>query len=97
MPLRTMDWLCVWFLRRLVSPDAVEPLIRHFVVETNLINFVSRNTPADIETMMLRPETLAGLGDQAVVEHDVNVYDVLIALDTVQFTRPESLNFALLD
>lgn len=97
MPLRTMDWLCVWFLRRFVSPDAVELLIRHFVVETNLINFVIRNTPVDIETMTLRPETLAGLGDQAVVEHDVNVYDVLIALDAVQFTRPESLNFAQLD
>lgn len=97
MPLRTMDWLCVWFLRRFVSPDAVELLIRHFVVETNLINFVIRNTPADIETMTLRPETLAGLGDQAVVEHDVNVYDVLIALDAEQFTRPESLNFAQVD
>ena len=34
-----------------------------------------------MEPVTLRPETLAGLGDQAVVEHDVNVYDVLIALD----------------
>ena len=46
MPLSTMDRLCVWFLRRFVSPDAVELLIRHFVVETNLVNFIIRNTPA---------------------------------------------------
>ena len=87
MPLHTMDTLCVWFLRRFVSPDAVELLIRHFVVETNLVNFIIRNTPVAMEPVTLRPETIAGLGDQAVVEHDVNVYDVLIALDDVTLTR----------
>ena len=93
MPLRTMDALCVWFLRRFVSPDAVELLIRHFVVETNLVNFIIRNTPGRIEPVTLRPETLAGLGDQAVVEHDVNVYDVLIALDA----RPADADRSTLD
>jgi hypothetical protein len=97
MPLRTMDTLCVWFLRRFVSPDAVELLIRHFVIETNLVNFIIRNTSADIEPVTLRPETLAGLGDSAVVEHDVNVYDVLIALDGIPLTPPEHLDFAQLD
>lgn len=97
MPLRTMDTLCVWFLRRFVSPDAVELLIRHFVVETNLVNFIIRNTPVDMEPVTLRPTALSGLGDNAVVEHDVNVYDVLIALDEVPIGRPETLDFAQLD
>ena len=97
MPLRTMDFLCVWFLRHFVSPDAVELLIRHFVVETNLVNFIIRNTPVPMEPVTLRPETLAGLGDSAVVEHDVNVYDVLIALDGVPLTAPAALDFAQLD
>ncbi len=97
MPLRTMDALCVWFLRNFVSPDAVELLIRHFVVETNLVNFIIRNTPVDMEPVTLRPEKLSGLGDQAVVEHDVNVYDVLIALDQVELAPPPRLDFAQLD
>ena len=97
MPLHTMDVLCVWFLRHFVSPNAGELLVRHFVVETNLVNFIIRNTPVDMEPVSLRPETLAGLGDQAVIEHDVNVYDVLIALDTVPLTRPETLDFTQLD
>lgn len=97
MPLRTMDTLCVWFLRRFVSPDAVELLIRHFVIETNLVNFIIRNTSVKMEPVTLRPETLAGLGDSAVVEHDVNVYDVLIALDGIPLTPPENLDFAQLD
>ncbi|MFC8680176.1 DUF6999 family protein [Microbacterium ureisolvens] len=97
MPLRTMDTLCVWFLRRFVAPGAVELLIRHFVVETNLVNFIIRNTAVDMAPVELRPETLAGLGDSAVVEHDVNVYDVLIALDGIPLTPPAALDFAQLD
>jgi hypothetical protein len=97
MTLATMDALCLWFLRRFVAPDAVELLIRHFVVETNLVNFIIRNTPAAIEPVTLRPTTLSGLGDNAVVEHDVNVYDVLIALEGVQIGAPDRLNFAQLD
>lgn len=97
MPLSVMDRLCVWFLRNYVAPDAVELLIRHFVVETNLVNFIIRNTDVGIEPVTLRPETLAGLGDQAVVEHDVNVYDVLIALDGVTLARPDVLDFTQLD
>lgn len=97
MPLSMMDWLCVWFLRRFVSPGAVELLVRHFVIETNLVNFIIRNTPVVMNPVTLRPTTLAGLGNQAVVEHDVNVYDVLIALDTVELTRPQELNFEQLD
>lgn len=97
MSLSTMDRLCLWFLRRFVAPDAVELLIRHFVVETNLVNFIIRNTPADIEPVTLRPTTLAGLGENAVVEHDINVYDVLIALEGVDVEAPERLDFSQLD
>jgi hypothetical protein len=76
-----MDRLCLWFLRRFVSPTAVTLLIRHFVVETNLLNFCLRNTgqPGGAE-VSLRPVTLSGLGDRAVIEHDLNVYRALPAL-----------------
>jgi hypothetical protein len=97
MKLSTMDTLCVWFLRRYVSPDAVELLIRHFVVETNLVNFIIRNTDSTMDVVTLRPTALSGLGDNAVVEHDVNVYDVLIGLDAVPIERRESLDFSDLD
>lgn len=93
MTLTTMDKLCLWFLRRFVAPDAVELLIRHFVVETNLVNFIINNTEAKIEPVTLRPTTLQGLGDNAVVEHDVNVYDLLIALENVRIDAPDQLDF----
>jgi Family of unknown function (DUF6999) len=76
-----MDRMCLWFLRRFVSPAAVSLLIRHFVVETNLLNFCVRNArlPGDAE-VSLRPVTLCSLGNRAVIEHDLNVYRVLFAL-----------------
>lgn len=91
---RLMDRLCLWFLRRFVSPLAVELLIRHFVIETNLLNFIVRNTATGIEPVALRPVNLAGLGDRAVIEHDINVYEVLAALD---MTPAGPLDFSDLD
>ena len=77
----TMDRLCLWFLRRFVSPDAVSLLIRHFIVETNLLNFCVRNAGVPgLPEVSLRPRTLAELGNRAVIEHDLNVYRVLFAL-----------------
>jgi hypothetical protein len=76
-----MDTLCVWFLRRFVSPTAGELLVRHFIVETNLLAFVARNAGLpDVPEVKLRPTSLRQLGDRAVIEHDVNVYEVLIAV-----------------
>jgi hypothetical protein len=77
----TMDRMCLWFLRRFVSPTAVSLLIRHFIVETNLLNFCVRNAglPGRV-TVGLRPVTLSDLGNRAVIEHDLNVYRVLSAL-----------------
>jgi hypothetical protein len=77
----TMDRLCLWFLRRFVSPDAVSLLIRHFLVESALLNFCVANAGVPgLEPVALRPVTLAGLGDRAVIEHDLNVYRVLLRL-----------------
>jgi uncharacterized protein DUF6999 len=66
----TMDRLCLWFLRRFVSPDAVSLLIRHFIVETNLLNFCAANARLPASAAVgLRPLTLTALasltGDDA--------------------------------
>ena len=96
----TMDRLCLWFLRRFVSPDAVSLLIRHFLVETNLLNFCAANArlPAAAE-VGLRPVTLADLGNRAVIEHDLNVYRVLFALGSARGpARPrDDLDFGMLE
>jgi hypothetical protein len=72
-----MDRLCVWFLRRFVSADAGALLMRHFVVETNLLNVIAAHSGGAVEPVTLRPRSLADLGDRAVLIHDINVYEVL--------------------
>jgi hypothetical protein len=91
----TMDRLCVWFLNRFVSPAAGTLLIRHFLVESNLLTFLLRNAGRP-GTVTLRPTTLGQLGDRAVIEHDRNVYEVLIALGVGGVTAPRRLDFAAL-
>ena len=87
----TMDRLCVWFLHTCVSPVAGELLIRHFLIETNLLNFIVRNANVPgVREVTLRPTTLRELGDRAVLIHDLNVYEVLIGLgvDSRPGSRP---------
>jgi hypothetical protein len=98
-PAVPMDRLCLWFLRRFVSTGAVSLLMRHFIVETNLLNFCLRNLLPDVPEIVLRPVTLAGLGDHAVIEHDLNVYRVLSALGGVPEAAraPDGLDFGMLD
>ena len=96
----TMDRLCLWFLRRFVSPAAVSLLIRHFIVETNLLNFCVRNAGLPGGAAVdLRPVTLSDLGNRAVIEHDLNVYRVLLALGSARGpARPrDALDFAMLE
>ena len=102
----TMDRMCLWFLRHFVSPAAVTLLIRHFIIETNLLNFCVRNSQhgggCDVT---LRPTTIADLGNCAVIEHDLNVYRVLFALGghgrsgeagMLRRRDPASLDFGML-
>jgi hypothetical protein len=97
----TMDRMCLWFLRRFVSPDAVALLIRHFVVETNLLNFCVANAAVPgFAQVGLRPVTLSDLGNRAVIEHDLNVYRVLAALGCAGVPGGEdgaSLDFSMLE
>ncbi len=107
MPVRfsahaTMDRMCLWFLRRFVAPESVGLLIRHFIVETNLLNFCLRNAGVRGE-VELRPTTLAQLGNRAVIEHDLNVYRALLALGRAgspdragKLGKPAHLDFGML-
>ena len=97
----TMDRLCLWFLRRFVAPDAVSLLIRHFIVETDLLNFAIRNAQVPgLAEVELRPTALSGLGDRAVIEHDLNVYRVLLRLGAsarLEQRDQSELDFSMLD
>jgi hypothetical protein len=91
----TMDRLCIWFLRRFVAADACELLLRHFVIETNLINVIAVGAAA--EPVTLRPRTLADLGNRAVLVHDINVFDLLTRVRLADLSGPLRLDPGVLE
>lgn len=96
---RLLDRLGIWFLSRFVSEAGGELLLRHFVIETNVLAFIARNSGLDEPT--LRPERLDQLDDSAVIVHDLNLYEVLSTLGNSPLPRPEErlapLDYSMLD
>lgn len=86
---RLLDRLGIWFMSRFVSEEGSELLLRHFVIETNVLAFISRNSGIDADEPTLRPTTLDDLDDNAVIVHDLNLYEVLAALGGRRLAHPE--------
>jgi hypothetical protein len=96
---RLLDRLGIWFLSRCVSVEGGELLLRHFVLETNVLAFIARNS--GVSEPELRPERLEELDDNAVIVHDLNLYEVLAGLGNRPLSRPEQritpLDFSMLE
>ena len=79
--------------------DAAELLVRHFVVETNLLAFIAKNCGEEIPAPALRPTTLAEIGKgNAVIAHDLAVYNLVIDVGQsgADLAKRESLNFSMI-
>ena len=96
---RLLDRLGIWFMSRFVSEEGGELLLRHFVIETNVLAFIAANTGLDEPS--LRPVRLDQLDDNAVIVHDLNLYEVLAGLGGRPLPRPDQrlipLDFSMLD
>jgi hypothetical protein len=94
-----LDRLGIWFLSRFVSEAGGEMLLRHFVIETNVLAFIARNS--DLDEPTLRPGALDDLDDNAVIVHDINLYEVLAGLGNRPLPRPEErltpLDYSMLE
>jgi hypothetical protein len=90
-----LDRLGIWFLSHFVSEEGGELLLRHFVIETNVLAFIAANTGLTQPT--LRPGNLDDLDDNAVIVHDLNVYQVLSDLDGQPLPRPDWLDYSMLE
>ncbi|MGH8915397.1 MAG: DUF6999 family protein [Acidimicrobiia bacterium] len=95
---RLLDRLGIWFMSHFVSVEGGELLLRHFVIETNVLAFIARNS--GLMEPELRPERLEDLDDNAVIVHDLNLYEVLAGLGNRPLPRPgqraNPLDFSML-
>lgn len=71
-----------WGLRTFASPDANTLILRHFNIGTEILQFIKDNVPGvKIETVPLRPRTLAELENNVFLQHDLNIYNFIIELN----------------
>lgn len=71
-----------WGLKTFASPGANTLILRHFHIGTELLGFIRANAGvAGIDTIPLRPTTLAELEPEAFLQHDLNVFNFVIQLN----------------
>ena len=92
-----LDRWGIWFLSRCISPAGGELLLRHFVIETNVLAFIARN--AGVGEPALRPVTLRELDENAVIVHDLNVYELLTGLEGADLSTriAQELDYSMLE
>ncbi|HEY4275426.1 MAG TPA: hypothetical protein VGM68_08085 [Rhizomicrobium sp.] len=92
-----------WGLKYFGSPEANFLIMRHFHIGTEILAFIKANSGiAAIETVPLRPRTLAALKDNVFLQHDLNVYNFIIQLNiglraqNRDLTPPERVDFSMI-
>jgi len=85
-----LNKLGVFFMGKLISKEGREYIIKHFLYESALINFVVDNVDSDqVHKVDLFPTKISELGNvegvNAIMQHDINIYNHII--DTGQDTE----------
>ena len=71
-----------WGLKHFATADTNLLILRHFHIGTEILAFIKANAgPVTVETVALRPRTLADLKDNVFLQHDLNVYNFIIQLN----------------
>lgn len=93
--------LIYWGLKYFVTPDANMLILRHFTIGTEILNFIADNVPdVHIKKHPLRPEKLEDLIDNSFLQHDLNIYNFIIQLNSQlrqqqrDITPPQVINFS---
>jgi AraC-like DNA-binding protein len=97
-----------WFSRRFAGPEAQTFMLRHFIIESQLVNFVARNaSQGRVPEVDLLPTSIEQLGDfkgqNAVALHDANVMNLFIDLgdtpdiDVERRRELHELDFSMLE
>lgn len=93
--------LICWGLRTFASPDANRLILRHFNIGTEILNFIKDNvSDVEIKTIPLRPKSIMDLRDNVFLQHDLNIYNFIIELNTGlraqgrEIETPERVDFS---
>lgn len=97
---KLLHQLIYWGLKFFVTSDSNYLILRHFIIGTEILNFIADNAGVDItSTQPLRPTCLEDLKNDTFLIHDLNIYNFIIELNQILQTEhrtiqaPDRLNF----
>jgi hypothetical protein len=80
---RPLHRLIHWGLRHFATPDTNLLIMRHFHIGSEILAFIKANAgPVDVQSVPLRPRELADLKDNLFLQHDLNIFNFIIQLNT---------------
>jgi hypothetical protein len=96
---RLLQATICWFMEWFVAPEANVLILRHFWVESNVINFIIANSKhRESERAQLYPATVRELMTMTFLKHDIVLFNALYDLGPTQHERwpiaPDRLDFS---
>ena len=73
--------LLAFSMNRFVSPEANWLIMRHFHLGSQVLSFVSANSPVPVSTAPLKPMTIDEVKDELFLRHDLNLFNFVIRLN----------------
>lgn len=88
--------LLEWNMRTWLSPNANLLIFRHFHLGSQILEFIARNTRGvNVTTTPLKPMRLTDVRNHLYLQHDINLFNFVIALN--EQLRERSLELAPID
>ena len=80
---RALHVLIYWGLKTFASPEANLLILRHFHIGTEILAFIKANAGAvAVDSRPLRPTRLSDLKENVFLQHDLNIFNFIIQLNT---------------
>ncbi|MGH1404010.1 MAG: DUF6999 family protein [Alphaproteobacteria bacterium] len=81
-----------WGMKNFVSRDANYLILRHFNMGSQVLRFLNDNlADGNLNSHPLLPKTVDGLRDNVFVQHDLNIYNFVIELNTYLKEKKERI------
>ncbi|MEM9233187.1 MAG: hypothetical protein AAGA69_02995, partial [Pseudomonadota bacterium] len=78
---KTLHQVIYWGLKTFATPDANRLVLRHFIIGTEILQFIRDNAGVEAPTVPLSPRTLEELKPDTFLQHDLNIYNFVIGLN----------------
>ena len=82
----SLQSLICWFSKHCVSPEANQLILRHFAVESNIVNFLRDNSPGaeHVKPIELYPKRIDDMMENSFIDHDQELFRVMAELGSWQ-------------